>query len=450
MSNLAQQPTSIPSDINQIPKWNQSHAHIVNRDSALAALTDYILQANFQGYYPDRRKVLAVRRGDRTVTLRNPETPVRQEVYYFIEGEWIPEEGATRLREGQTPKELAEELLNRHYEQLCVWTAYDFTKGSLAGFRRPFANPLINEGSPNPNPQQISRSPKQADGINPLFFQPDPVPVYKPEAAFQPDLSLEEITRYIAETVAGDFRNTLPEKANPPIWGEPLVGIASAHDPVFKRFQDPEVVGPGHRLPQEWLPGAQSVISFFVPYSREILDSYKRDSRYSSLEYASGKWNGSKFLNVLRRGLIRYVQGHGGQAVAPNIDPRYDSDGMLPFWSERHTAFAAGLGTFGLHQGLITAKGVYGRLGSVITTLKLTPVVRPYTEVYEYCLYAHDGSCHACIGRCPSQAITDAGKIPNTCTKHGNGEFFKEWEYGSCGHCSTFVPCSVRIPPKRF
>ncbi|HWQ70773.1 MAG TPA: hypothetical protein VN370_00495 [Desulfitobacteriaceae bacterium] len=47
----------------------------------------------------------------------------------------------------------------------------------------------------------------------------------------------------------------------------PVVGVASARDPVFKRFQDPEVVGPGHRLPQEWLPGAQSIISFFFPYS---------------------------------------------------------------------------------------------------------------------------------------------------------------------------------------
>ncbi|MDF2923703.1 MAG: iron-sulfur cluster-binding oxidoreductase [Paenibacillaceae bacterium] len=435
-----------PTDMNQIPKWNEEHSHIVDYASAQAALADYLLQANYQGYRPDRRKVLAVRRGDRTVTLRNAGTPLRQEVYYLVEGELFPVEGTTRLSEGQTPVELAGELLGELYSQLCIWVAYDFTKGSLAGFRKSFDNPLIVEGSPYPNPLSVTRNRDIKEGINPQFFQPDPVPKYVPQEAFRPDLSLEEINEFIAEVVRKDFRNTLPEGSNPPIWDEPLVGIASAHDPLFKRFQDPEVVGPGHRLPEEWLPGAQSIISFFLPYSKEILFSYKKESRYSSLEYASGKWNGSKFLNVVRRALIRFVREQGGEGVAPNIDPRYDSDGMLPFWSERHTAFAAGVGTFGLHQGLITVKGVYGRLGSVITTLRLTPTERSYTDVYEYCLYAHDGSCYACIDRCPSRAITDAGKLPGMCTKHGNGEHFKEWEYGSCGHCSTFVPCSRRIP----
>ena len=120
----------------------------------------------------------------------------------------------------------------------------------------------------------------------------------------------------------------------------------------------------------------------------------------------------------------------------------------LPVWSERHAAFAAGVGTFGLHQGLITVRGVYGRLASVVTTLKLEPTVRPYREVYGYCLYAHDGSCNACVTRCPSGAVTPAGKKVELCPKHGNGDHFKAWGYGACGHCSTFVPCSRELPKK--
>jgi epoxyqueuosine reductase QueG len=120
----------------------------------------------------------------------------------------------------------------------------------------------------------------------------------------------------------------------------------------------------------------------------------------------------------------------------------------LPFWSERHAAFAAGVGTFGLHQGLITTRGVFGRLASVVTTLKLEPTIRPYREVYGYCLYAHDGSCSACVTRCPSGAVTLAGKKVELCPKHGNSDHFKAWGYGACGHCSTFVPCSREIPKK--
>ena len=434
--------------VNEIPKWGEPYPHILNRQSVLDCLTDYILQVNYQGYKMDPRKVLAVKTSDRTASLRNAGTPVRQEVYYFIEGEIFPHEGMTRLREGQAPVELAEELLEFYYEQLYIWTAYDFTKGSPPGFRKPFAHPLIVKGSPNPNPERKTRNQSVTTKVNPRFFLPDPVPMNRIENNFQSDIATEAIIDHISQLVKTDFRNALPEGDNPPIWDFPLIGIASADDPLFERFQDPEVVGPGHRLPVEWLPGAKSIISVFLPFSKHITQNYSTRQRYSAIEFSSGKWNGSKFLNVVRRSLVRFAVGHGGNAVAPNIDPRYDSEGWKPFWSERHTAFAAGLGTFGLHQNFITKKGALGRLCSVITTLRLTPTERAYTDVYGYCLYAFDGSCHACIKRCPTGAITDTGKIPGKCETHGNKDHFKQWGYGSCGHCSTLLPCSREIPAR--
>lgn len=434
--------------VNEIPKWGEPYPHILNRQSVRECLTDYILQVNYRGYKPDQRKVLAVRTSDRTASLRNAATPIRQEVYYFIEGEIFSREGATRLKEGQSAAHLAEELLEEVYEQLYIWTAYDFTKGSPPGFRKPFDDPPIVRGSGNPNPQRATRNENRRPGVNSGFYQPDPVPRNRLDENLKPDLEREVIVRHLAELVKNDFRNALPEGDNPPIWVEPLVGIAAANDPLFETFQDPEVVGPGYRLPEEWLPGARSIISVFLPFSEHITTHYTPEQRYSALEFSSGKWNGSKFLNVVRRSLIRLAERHGGTAVAPNIDPRYDSDGWNPFWSERHAAFAAGLGTFGLHQNFISEKGCLGRLCSVVTTLRLTPTVRPSTDVYGYCLYALDGSCHACIQRCPTGAITETGKIPGRCETHGNKEHFKEWNYGSCGHCSTLIPCSREIPAR--
>ena len=431
---------------NEIPKWGEPYPNRLNRESVLASLTDYILQVNHREYRPDKRKVLAVRTSDRTATLRNAAAPLRQEVYYFIEGELFPHEGMTKLKEGQRPAALAEELLDDIYEQLYIWVAYDLTKGSPPGFGKPFDEPLIVKGSGNPNPDQITRQ-KPIDGVNPLFFRPDPVPVYIVDD-FVPDVTVEEIFRHVDDLVKNDFRNALPEGDNPPIWETPLIGIASADDPLFARFQDPEVEGAGHRLPQEWLKGARSVISVFLPFSKHISAHYTKQQRYSALEFSSGKWNGSKFLNVVRRSLIRFANSRGAEALAPNIDPRYDSDGWRPYWSERHVAFAAGLGTFGLHQNLISEKGALGRICSVITTLNLKPAVRPYTDVYGYCLYAFDGSCDACVRRCPTGAITDAGKVDGRCETHGNKEHFKDWNYGSCGHCSTNIPCSRTIPAK--
>jgi ferredoxin len=440
------QPTLLPVAplVNEI--LTLDGANVLDRASVLDALSDYILQINYHGYQPDARKVLAVRISDRTAILRNAGTPIRHEVYYFIEEEIFSVAGTTRLQEGQRPRELAEILFAQQYEQLCTWTAYDFIKGSLAGFKRPFDHPVIVEGSSNPNPEQTTRNRSILPGVNPAFFQPDPAPATVIAPGFVPDIATDSVRDFVTKLVSSDFRNALPEEDNSPIFAAPVLGIASAHDPLFQRFQDGEVVGPVHRLPREWLPGAESIISVFLPFSEHIAQAYQKDTRYSAIEFSSGKWNGSKFLNVVRRALIRFVECQGGQGVAPNIDPRYYTEGWTPYYSERHAAFAAGVGTFGLHQGLITEKGVLGRICSIITTLKLTPTSRPYTDVYGYCLYAFNGQCRACIDRCPVAAISDVGKSTDVCYTNGNRDHYHEWGYNACGHCSTFVPCARGIP----
>ena len=111
-------------------------------------------------------------------------------------------------------------------------------------------------------------------------------------------------------------------------------------------------------------------------------------------------------------------------------------------WSERHVAYASGLGTFCLTRGLISEKGVAGRYGSIIITEEVEPDTRPYEGVYDYCIM-----CGACIKRCPAGAIS---------LKHGKNQLkCKLWmdrtgrkydpRYG-CGKCQVGVPCEDRIP----
>ena len=44
------------------------------------------------------------------------------------------------------------------------------------------------------------------------------------------------------------------------LYEEALVGVAAADDPLFRRFREPGVVGPHYLLPEDWLPGARSVV----------------------------------------------------------------------------------------------------------------------------------------------------------------------------------------------
>jgi hypothetical protein len=106
----------------------------------LYAIKDYIVQVNFRGYNPDRRKVLSVRRTDRTAWLRNAVIPVRWEVYYYIEGELFPNEGATRLAAGQSPQDLAEKLVDQIWDDLVLWSGFDFTPSSFGLNRGKYAD----------------------------------------------------------------------------------------------------------------------------------------------------------------------------------------------------------------------------------------------------------------------------------------------------------------------
>ncbi len=259
------------------------------------------------------------------------------------------------------------------------------------------------------------------------------------------------LTDFLSELVRTDPRNALPEGDNIPIWDEPLVGVAAAGDPLFETLKKPQVVGPIHVNPDFWLPGAKSIISFFLPFSKELKESYDPKSPLPSLEWVSGRQNGEVFVNVVRRALARYIQKQGGQVVIPNLDVRYHAVNLLPNWSERHVGFIAGVGTFGLHCGLLTAKGTAGRLGSVVTDLEIMPTQRSYSDVYEYCLQHFDGSCGLCIQRCPVGAINTEGKDHRICmTNSANNVWpaFREWGYHSCGHCQTHLPCSDAIPDK--
>ena len=77
-----------------------------------------------------------------------------------------------------------------------------------------------------------------------------------------------------------------------------------------------------------------------------------------------------------------------------------------------------GLGTFGLCDGLITAKGKAMRTGSVLVRASIPPTERPYDSHRAYCLhYTHD-SCRKCIDRCPVNALSPAGHDKIKCRQH--------------------------------
>lgn len=256
-------------------------------------------------------------------------------------------------------------------------------------------------------------------------------------------VSLDSIQQLLNGFVSTSPKNIVAELDAMQIYGQPLVGIASAKDTLWQKLKEPDVISPLHLSPPEWLREAQSVISCFLPFTERIR-SANRSQGWPATEWLYGRYEGEMFSNTVRRWLVDILQQDGGHALSPVLDERFAVIQRRSNWSERHVAFIAGLGTFSLNRSLITNHGSAGRFVSVITDLDLEATPRAYTEIDEYCT-----RCGACIRRCPPIAIDKNGKDNAICSNYvGETKVRYAPRYG-CGKCQTGVPCEAQRPPAR-
>lgn len=227
------------------------------------------------------------------------------------------------------------------------------------------------------------------------------------------------------------------------IYDPPIGAVASAEDPLFEGLKDPKAVGPIHRSPIQWLPGARSVLSLFFPFSKELRIS-NRNFGLPSFEWLYGRIEGQSLLTSTLVSLEKVAAAKGGTALAPCADARIEVIDRKCNWSERHVAYIAGLGTFSLSRALITKAGAAGRLGSILLEEELAPTVRPYSGLEDYCT-----RCGACIARCPPGVISAAGKDNAACSAYLDGLKIRFAPRYGCGKCQTSTPCESGIPPRR-
>ena len=279
----------------------------------------------------------------------------------------------------------------------------------------------------------------------------------------------EFIERTIKEYIRTSPLNRLEQLNNYVIWDEPLVGFADGGDPLFAEYK--KIISAEHLTPREALARAYekapedihaniSVISWILPTAEGARKSNREQTRLPGRLWSHTRWYGEKCNEKLRRHLVELLKGMGYLATAPFIEPYFKvingKDGPFSNWSERHAAYAAGLGTFSLSDGLITERGVAIRCGSVVTSLVLPATPKTATGPYSNCLFYAGGKCKACIDRCPSGAITEAGHDKNKCEQylHEIGYAPMQMQAGyddektvvGCGLCQTKVPCEFRNP----
>jgi epoxyqueuosine reductase QueG len=271
------------------------------------------------------------------------------------------------------------------------------------------------------------------------------------------------IQDFVGKSPENNLGNGTGEKA----FAGALVGFSRGGDPLYEEYK--EVVGPYHWTPREifalTFPEQQvdaeelTVISWVLPLIQATKQDNRKEIFYPSERWARARIFGEEVNAKLRRHVVEALRDRGYDAVAPQLSPQWERKTSDRFflastWSERHAAYASGLGTFGLCDGLITAKGKAMRTGSVVARIQIPPTPRPYSDHREYCLFFSHGSCGKCIPRCPVGAITEAGHDKSKCVTHirlTTKDYVKThfgFEGYGCGLCQTKVPCESRIPKK--
>lgn len=228
-------------------------------------------------------------------------------------------------------------------------------------------------------------------------------------------------------------------------WKTPLFAYADAADDRFLSLK--QSVGPTHALPQELLPGARTVVAYFIPFAEEVVKS-NIEGRECSKLWAQAYIETNTLISDLNRYIKEELERLGFLCSILPPTHNFDPDKLVSDWSHRHIAAICGLGTFGLNNMLVTEKGCCGRLGSFVTDLQIAPT--PY-EKKENCLYKNRGICKKCVSRCVNDALHvdafDRHKCYEMCLY--NDALHPDLGLCDvCGKCLVNVPCSMKSPVK--
>lgn len=185
--------------------------------------------------------------------------------------------------------------------------------------------------------------------------------------------------------------------------GIPLVGIADVH-----RWEDPPMQPwmPKEFFPHAIFPEARSVIVIGMSIHLPVLETSP------SIWYRDLYTTVNTLLDQNTYRLTDFLNESGFSSVAIPRDGYGGIEALLKsptaFFSHRHAAYLAGLGTFGVSNVLLTPQyGPRVRFSSVFTSAELPP---DPLMIGELCT-----KCMQCVRMCPSHALTE-GQYPSSLT----------------------------------
>ena len=88
-------------------------------------------------------------------------------------------------------------------------------------------------------------------------------------------------------------------------WDKPIIGFANASDPLFPKLK--KTVNKNHKLPNELLNQAQTVISYFIPFNYKVVLSNTKGKK-ASIEWAFAYIETNKLITELNEFLAKELK----------------------------------------------------------------------------------------------------------------------------------------------
>lgn len=223
------------------------------------------------------------------------------------------------------------------------------------------------------------------------------------------------------------------------LWRDPIVRLADADSLLFLELRS--LVDQHHHMPSDFLPNANTVISIFLPFTKQLA-SENIEGMEAAQSWADAYNQTNAMASELCEHLAQWLFSQGCEAAAITDAGMISTENPRSRWSQRHVAFIAGQGTWGVNNMLISDAGCVGRYYSLVARMPLEAIGsfdKPQTQ--QRCLFKRTGSCLLCVKRCVNGALMADGfdrfKCLEQCLEN-------ERTHGAdvCGKCIVGLPCS--------
>ncbi len=210
----------------------------------------------------------------------------------------------------------------------------------------------------------------------------------------------------LRELLTRTVRSVVADSGTVTEYRQPLVGFADAADPRFADLTGH--VGSGQMLPEDLLPGARTVVSFFLPFGESVVEANREMRSRVASEWAVAYLETNRLIARVCDALADVLREQGFDSAAQPATGKFDRKTLRSSWSHKSAAVIAGVGTFGLHRMVVTEAGCAGRLGSLVTDAVISPAPR---SIRQYCAHLRGETCRDCVARCPVGALNGEGGI---------------------------------------